>query len=64
MRTSVGTGVQILAAIFTSVPAVTKTATILWGVGVPNLDAAIITGAATSSSERPGTSTGNSFPAS
>ena len=50
--------VQILVAICASLPAIAKKATLLQAAGVPNLDPAIITGVATSSSEGPGTSTG------
>ena len=48
--------VQILAAIQASLPAITKKATLLWAAGVATPDAAIITGAATSSLEEPGSS--------
>ena len=41
-----------------------KKATLLWAAGVPDPDAAIITGAATSSSEEPGTFTGGNSPGS
>ena len=50
--------VQILVAISASLPAIAKKAALLWAAGVPDPDASIITGAATSSSEEPGTSTG------
>ena len=49
--------VQILVAIHASLPAISEKAALLWAAGVPNSDAAIITGAATSSSERPRTPT-------
>ena len=55
--------VQILAAIHASLLAITEKATLLWAA-VPNLDAPIITGAATNSSEEPGTSTGGNSPGS
>ena len=48
--------VQILAAIHASLLANAEKAVLLWAVGVPDLDAAIITGAAPSSSVEPGTS--------
>ena len=45
--------VQILVVIHASLPAIAKKAAVLQAAGVPNLDAAIITGAATSLSEGP-----------
>ena len=51
--------VQILVAIHTSLPAITKKATLLWPEEVPNPDAAVITVAVTSSLEEAGTSTGS-----
>ena len=49
--------VQILAAIQVSLPTITKEASLLWAAGVPDLGAAIISGVATSSLGKPGTST-------
>ena len=43
--------VQIFVAIHTSLPAITEKATLLQAAGVVNLDATIITGAASNSSE-------------
>ena len=54
--------VQILVAIHASLLAIAQQTTLLWAAGVPNLDAVIITGAATSSSEEYGTSTGRITP--
>ena len=53
---------QILAAIHGSLLAKAEKATILWAAGVPNSDVAIITEAATNSSEDPGTYTGGITP--
>ena len=50
--------IQILVSICTSLLAIIKKAFLLQAAGVPNSDATIITGAATSSSEEPGTSAG------
>ena len=50
--------VQILVAIHASLPAIAEKAALLWAARVPDLDAAIIMGEATSSSQEPGTSTG------
>ena len=49
-------------AICASQPAITKKAALLWAAGVHDLNATIITGAATRSSEEPGTSTGGITP--
>ena len=49
--------VEILVAIHASLPTIAETAAILPAAEVPNPDIAIITGAATSSSEKPGTFT-------
>ena len=57
--------VQILVAICASLPAIAEKATPLWAAGVPDPDAAIITGAwPLSSSEESGTSTGGNSPGS
>ena len=56
--------VQILVDICTSLPAITEKATLLWAARVPDPDAAITAGAATNSSEEPGTSTGGDLPGS
>ena len=58
----VNTGVQILVAICASLLAVAEKAILLQAVGVPDSDVAIITEAATSSSEEPGTSNGGITP--
>ena len=50
--------VEILAAIYAFLLVIAEKTNLLWAAGGPNSDAAIITGAATSSSEEPGTSTG------
>ena len=54
--------VQILAAIHASQLAIAEKTIHLWAAGVLNPDATIITWAATSSSEEPGTSTGGNSP--
>ena len=54
--------VHILVAICTSLPAIAEKATLVQAAGVPLSDAVFITGAATSSSEEPGTSTGGVTP--
>ena len=45
-------------AIHASLLAIAEKATLLWATGIPNSDLAIITEAATNSSEEPGTSMG------
>ena len=56
--------VEILVAMCTSLPTITKKAALLWAEGVLNPDAAIIPGVASSSSEEPGTSTRGNPPGS
>ena len=54
--------VKILVAICASLPVIAEEAALLWAAGVPDPDATIITGATTSSSVKPGTSTGEITP--
>ena len=54
--------IQILVAIHSSLPVITKETTLFWAAGVPDLDVTILMGATTSLSGEPGTSTGGITP--